>query len=119
MTRRFQPPSLRVIRASTPRGVLLAIRGELDLATAPILEARLRAADVEEHSELALDLNDLSFVDATGLKVILNAHRRAARRGGQVTLVNPSSDIRRLLALTALDLTLDVSPDSALQAAGA
>jgi anti-sigma B factor antagonist len=113
----FQPPSLRVDRARTPDGVLLAVRGELDLASAPILEARLRAADVEEHSHLALDLTGLRFVDATGLRVILNAHRRAARRGGGVTLLNPSSDIRRLLSLTALDLTIDVAPDTAFQAA--
>jgi anti-sigma B factor antagonist len=117
MIRRFHQPSLRVIRASAPRGVLLALRGELDLASAPILEARLRAADVEDHSDVALDLTDLSFVDATGLKVILNAHRRAAWRGGRVILLNPSSDIRRLLSLTALDLTIDVTPDSALQPA--
>jgi anti-anti-sigma factor len=117
MIRRFQQPSLRVNRAHTPGGVLLALRGELDLASAPILEARLRAADVEEHSDVALDLTDLSFVDATGLKVILNAHRRASWRGGRVTLLNPSSDIRRLLSLTALDLTIDVSTDLALQPA--
>jgi anti-sigma B factor antagonist len=117
MIRRFHPPSLRVNRASTSRGVLLALMGELDLASAPVLEARLRAADVEEHSDVALDLAQLSFVDATGLKVILNAHRRAAWRGGRVTLLNPSSDIRRLLSLTALDLTIDVMTDPALQPA--
>jgi anti-sigma B factor antagonist len=117
MMSRFHPPSLRVVGASTPEGVLLALQGELDLASAPVLEARLRAADVEEHSDVALDLTELRFVDATGLKVILGAHRRAAWRGGRVKLLNPSSDIRRLLSLTALDLTIDVTPDSALQPA--
>jgi anti-anti-sigma factor len=69
----------------------------------------MEAAERDDGPIVALDLTHLSFVDASGLKAILNAHRRAIRRGERgISLVNPSSDIRRLLSLTAIDLTIEV-----------
>ena len=87
----------------------LALHGELDLATTPILEESIATAEIEGHPVVALDLTDLKFVDASGLKAILNAHRRARRLGrAGISLLNPSSDVRRLLSLTAIDLTIEV-----------
>ena len=61
-----------------------------------------------------IDLAELKFVDASGLKAILSEHRRSIRRGGRgLSLHNPSGDIRRLLALTAIDLTIAVERDPA------
>jgi anti-anti-sigma factor len=111
---RFTTPLLRVTPESLDGAMRLALHGELDLATARILERSLEAAELFEEPIAALDLTDLTFVDASGLKTILNAHRRSIRRGGPgISLVNPSSDIRRLLELTAIDLTIEVMPTAA------
>jgi anti-anti-sigma factor len=100
------------------RGTRLSLRGELDLATTPILEESLEAAERDDERIVALDLSELSFVDASGLKAILNAHRRAIRRGERgLSLINPSSDIRRLLELTAIDLTIEVVPEASVATA--
>jgi len=106
---RFTTPLLRVTPEPAERGLSLALEGELDLATTPILEQSIEAAERDDGPVVALDLTELSFVDASGLKAILNAHRRAIRRGGRgLALLNPSGDIRRLLSLTAIDLTIEV-----------
>jgi anti-anti-sigma factor len=108
---RFATPLLRVTPVAAPGGTYLALNGELDLATTPILEEALASEEHDSGPVVALDLAELSFVDASGLKAILNAHRRAVRAGrAGLALLNPSSDIRRLLSLTAIDLTLDVAP---------
>jgi anti-sigma B factor antagonist len=108
---RFTTPLLRVTPQPSGRGLQLALEGELDLATTPILEHSLEDAERDGEQVVALDLTELSFVDASGLKAILNAHRRAIRRGGPgLSLLNPSDDIRRLLELTAIDLTIEVRP---------
>ena len=111
---RFTTPLLRVTPEPLEHGTRLALEGELDLATTPILEESMAAVERDEGPIVALDLTELSFLDASGLKAILNAHRRAIRRGGRgILLLNPSSDIRRLLELTAIDLTIEVMPTAA------
>ena|SRR5437763_16991468 len=106
---RLTTPLLRVTRVPNDRGPALALDGELDLATTPILMESLQACEHDDETVVALDLTDLRFLDASGLKAVLNAHRRAIRRGERgLTLVNPSRDIRRLLELTAIDLTVEV-----------
>jgi anti-sigma B factor antagonist len=106
---RFDTPLLRVTPAGAIGGRQLALDGELDLATVPVLEEGLAAAEVAGDPVVALDLTHLDFVDASGLKAILNAHRRALRSGrAGLTLLHPSSDVRRLLSLTAIDLTIEV-----------
>jgi len=106
---RLSTPLLRVTPVSGDHGDGLALQGELDLATVPILMESLDAREREDESVVALDLTELSFLDASGLKAILNAHRRALLRGERgLVLLNPSHDIRRLLELTAIDLTIEV-----------
>jgi anti-sigma B factor antagonist len=115
---RFSTPLLSVTRIPGDRGMRLALEGELDLATTPILQASLDSAEHDGEPIVELDLTDLSFVDASGLKAILHAHRRAIRLGGDgIALLNPSFDIRRLLSLTAIDLTIEVERDPATPAA--
>jgi len=114
---RFTTPLLRVTPEPLEQGTRLSLEGELDLATTPILEESMAAAERDEKPIVAIDLAELSFVDASGLKAILNAHRRAIRRGERgILLLNPSSDIRRLLSLTAIDLTIEVVSNGAAPA---
>jgi anti-anti-sigma factor len=108
----FSTPLLRVTPEPSGFGSRLALEGELDLATTPILEVRLEAA-TRKGGPIELDLTELTFIDASGLRAILSAHRRALRRGEPgISLINPSGDIRRLLSLTALDLTIQVAPQA-------
>jgi anti-sigma B factor antagonist len=106
---RLTTPLLRVTPVDGDHGPALALDGELDLATTPVLMESLEEREYQDESVVALDLTELRFLDASGLKAILNAHRRAIRRGERgLVLLNPSHDIRRLLELTAIDLTIEV-----------
>jgi anti-anti-sigma factor len=114
---RLTTPLLHVTPVAGDYGDGLALQGELDLATVPILMESLEEREREDVSVVALDLTELNFLDASGLKAILNAHRRAIRRGERgLSLLNPSHDIRRLLELTAIDLTIEVVDASAAPA---
>ncbi|MFL5863764.1 MAG: STAS domain-containing protein, partial [Solirubrobacteraceae bacterium] len=57
--------------------LVLALFGELDLATAPALEQQLEAVWASDAPALVLDLEGLAFIDSTGLRLILHAQRRA------------------------------------------
>jgi anti-sigma B factor antagonist len=88
--------------------VILALKGELDLRTAPNL--RLQLAEVVRRcdADVVLDLEGVEFIDSTGLAAMLNALRRLTRARRQLMLVCPEGPVRRILRLTRLDGTFTV-----------
>ena len=67
--------------------------GELDLATVPTLDAALERVEITER--LVLDLRGLSFIDSSGLHLLVALHRRAQRDGFQLMLVAPAAPATR------------------------
>ena len=97
-----------VYRDEIPR---LALSGELDLATAPRLATAIASDERRKGSAPVLDLSRLAFMDVAGMRVLLDAARRAKRAGERLTVFNPQPSVRRLLALTAVDRTLQIRFD--------
>ena len=87
---------------------LLRISGELDIASAPEVRAFLRATVAEGDARLVADVTDLSFIDAAGISVLLDADRYAAGHGGWLRLVGASAHFRRILRILHLTRTLRV-----------
>ena len=78
--------------------VRMRLRGELDLAGAPELSERLRTLR-ERRQTVLLDLDELDFIDMSGLRVLLTAAEDASRDGWTFTATRGSPAIRRLLTL--------------------
>ena len=90
-------------------GLRVALSGDLDLASAPSVEERLVELEaVDSPSDLVLDLRGLSFIDSTGLSLLINTDKRVRKAGGRVTIVSGSGATRRLLETTGLIDRLDV-----------
>jgi anti-anti-sigma factor len=100
--------SVRVAPDDDAQVARVLIRGELDFSNAPALRSRLRAVERGNPAVLVLDLADLSFMDVSGLRTILDAARRAAREHRRLVVANPLPPIVRLFELTAIDQSLDV-----------
>ena len=98
-------PAFSSLPSDVPGGVLVTVAGELDIATAPQLDAAL--ADAEPDRLVVVDLRRLSFLDCGGIRVILAAHRRARRAGGRLVVVRGPVDVERLIELVGLDVELD------------
>ena len=81
----------------------LILGGELDPATAPVLEGRLDelAADPAVTS-VVLDLGGISFLDSSGLRVLVAANERLRNQSSELVLRSPSANIRRVLEVTGL-----------------
>lgn len=105
-----------VERSSPGEGCsVLDVRGELDVATAPALEAAVEAAVAQAPACLVLDLSATSFLDSTGCRQLARSARAGAAGGVDVVLVCPSSNrtVRRvvdMLDLNALVPVLEASP---------
>ncbi len=101
------------IRAGTT--VRLALRGELDLATAPALEAALTEAGADARL-VVLDLRELSFLDSTGLRTVLQADARARSDGHDLLVVRGPHAVHRVFTLAGVDGVVplvDAPPDDA------
>ena len=95
MTEMGHNDSLTVENASD--GAIVA-HGDIDVAGGPILDAAIR--DRESHGQVTIDLDDVFFIDSSGLRSLLGASRRAHDRGSVVVLRNVGSEVLRLLEIT-------------------
>jgi anti-sigma B factor antagonist len=95
---------------------VIAVSGELDLASSPALQEELDRAQASDARMLIIDLRELDFMDSTGLSVLVRAHQRAEEQGRQLAMVRGPQQVQRLLSLTGVAdrLTLVDSPEDLL-----
>jgi len=96
-----------------PDAVVLAVRGEVDSSTSPLLRDRLLEQLRPACPRLVLDLTDVSFFGAAGLTVLVAAREAAEMAGIKMCLVARTRVVLRPLAITGLDSVFDVCPDIA------
>jgi anti-sigma B factor antagonist len=86
---------------------VLTIEGELDLSSAPSVREPLERAIEEGTRKVVIDMLNCTFVDSTGLGVMLHSAKRLEGEGG-MAIVCTDEQIRRLLGLTMIDRTIPV-----------
>jgi anti-sigma B factor antagonist len=82
--------------------VRLSPRGELDMSSVPILEARLRDARNGGGRRLVVDLRGLEFMDSTGLTMLTRWSRGAEQDGYELALVAGDDRVHRLFEITGM-----------------
>lgn len=83
----------------------IVLRGELDLATAPLLEEAI--GGIDGAGAVKLDLGALEFIDSTGVRATLAAREHCTRRGVAFTVIPGPKQVQRLFEIVGL---LDVLP---------
>ena len=99
--------SVRVDTNTSADECRLAVSGEVDIDTADGLsQAGLLA--VAEHSTrtLVVDLQEVTFMDSTGLKAMLTMRDGATTAGTRMLLRNVSAQVQKILTITGLDQVL-------------
>ena len=103
------------VRHETDR-VVIRLAGELDMANAPLLQAAIEHEDVEGKPTLVLDMQELEFIDSTGLRIVLWARERYEQRDREFAVTPGSPQVQRLLAVSGAGehLRIIASPDDML-----
>ncbi|MDQ1618897.1 MAG: hypothetical protein QOE19_1466 [Actinomycetota bacterium] len=91
---------------SIASGCELAVSGRLDVHQAPDVRAALHAAIDGGTGDLVVDLSGVELVDATGLGVLVGAHRRAAGVNRRMVLRDAAPRLNRILRATRLHRVL-------------
>jgi anti-anti-sigma factor len=100
---------------------LCAVRGELDMNTAPDLERLLEQALAEPGASILLDLTECDFIDSTGIALIVRSWQRIDREAGgegrgRLVICSVNHQVRRLLEITGVEssISLHESRDEAI-----
>lgn len=80
----------------------LILRGEIDAHTAPRLREALAERITQSESDVRLEFGGVTFMDSSGLRVILDGASTAREQDREVVLVAPTPSVRRLIEITGL-----------------
>jgi anti-sigma B factor antagonist len=78
------------------------LAGEFDIAAVEKFEAELRQVEQESPSEIVIDLSSLTFIDSSGLRMLLQVDREARQNGFDLVLLGPAQSVRRVFETTGL-----------------
>ncbi len=102
-----RPTRFEITEASESADLLLSIAGELDLNTVPELARRVEDGLGEEVGRVTLDLSELTFMDSSGLRLLIELNQRAGRDDWELRLIAPKHEsASAVLRLTGADAAL-------------
>jgi anti-sigma B factor antagonist len=108
----FDPTGFSISISDRDGRAVVVIRGELDLATAPELDAAIQGR-LDDGQDVVVDLRELGFMDSTGLRVLVSAHARVEATEQRFLIVRPlpGASFERILAVAGVEQVLDFVDD--------
>jgi anti-sigma B factor antagonist len=104
-------PQLRIRIDRSSDRECVALRGELDIFTARSLEHAVLGLEDANPGLVVIDLTAVSFIDSTGLSVLLTASERAREQGRRLVVVRPPLPALRVFTLTRVDAGMECVDD--------
>ena len=102
---------LTVTAATDDAGVRVVLSGELDIGSAPEVEQVLQQVEADGAPDLTIDLRALTFMDSTGLRMLVAADKRARDEGRSLRIIRGPAPVQRILDLTGLGDKLPLVDD--------
>ena len=99
--------------SATAYGALVAISGELDIATVPMVRETFASETVEQASTVVVDLTDLTFMDSTGLSALLTLESDLGARRRRLAIACPEGAARLVLDVAGVADRLPLYPTRA------
>lgn len=110
------PPTsalMRVRSRTSGTRTILAVSGEVDLASASVLRSAISAVFGAGAAELLIDLSETQFMDSAGLHLLVDTQHEASRLRRRLAIVCPRGPVRRVVDITGLAGTLPLHEDVA------
>lgn len=103
------------VQISTQPDALIAVKGELDLASVPIFQAAVRDLGLARRQRVVLDLRRLAFIDAAGLHAVLDLHEESLDVCTALKILPGPRNVQRVFELARVE---QLMPFSHLQCPG-
>jgi anti-sigma B factor antagonist len=113
------PPRFELSEEQVGERLVIAARGEIDLATVAQLREAVERAIAARAAALWIDLTEVEFIDSTGLTAVVRAHHALDDGRCRLAVICPGSGpVRRALDVSGVERFLQVFPDRSAAAAG-
>ena len=89
---------------------VVAVRGEIDLFTAPELKQTITDVIERGRTRIVVDLGETTFLDSTALGVLIGAVKRLRSHDGALAIVNTDANIAKTFEITGLDQVFTIVP---------
>lgn len=100
--------ALAIVLDQTPESSTVAVAGDLDIASSDPLAAFLTAEAGQSGRDMVIDLRQLTFLDAAGLRVFVSVSQLLAAGGRVLSIVGSEPRVLRVFLLTGLQQALNV-----------
>ena len=107
-----QEPTLRISAAHQPDAYVIRVQGELDLGGCTDLDLALKRAEESRAERIVVDLEELTFIDSSGMGALVEASRRSASNGNRLELTRGTGHPAKTLRMTGLDQALPLTDPS-------
>jgi anti-sigma B factor antagonist len=115
----FQAPEpFRIDLEPHRETIVVAPRGELDVGSAPDLAEQLGEVLQAGFARIVIDLRGITFMDSTGLHVVLDAHTASRHAGVDLALIQGPSAVQRLFELTGTTTAMSFIEPEDIEATG-
>lgn len=94
--------NITIDKKQSDQGVVVKVAGEIDAFTAPQLREELAALADGNSKTIIVDLQDVTYLDSTGLGVFVGLFKQMKSNGGELRLTNLSDRLQRLFEITGL-----------------
>lgn len=87
---------------------MISVRGEIDIYSIEKFRDSIEEKIKTQASEIILDCSELSYMDSTGMGVLIELRNKTKELGQKIIMMNPRPNIRKLLALTGVDKIIEI-----------
>ena len=87
---------------------MVSIRGEIDIYSIEKFRDTIEERIKTQAPEIILDCSELSYMDSTGMGVLIELRNKTKELGQKIIMMNPRPNIRKLLALTGVDKIIEI-----------
>jgi stage II sporulation protein AA (anti-sigma F factor antagonist) len=84
----------------------IRLAGEVDLATADPVQRELERAEQSDAASIVLDLSQVTFMDSTGVRLLVTAHARSRADANRLTMLRGGPQVQRVIQLSGVDKLL-------------
>jgi len=86
------------------------LKGEIDLDVSPRVESSLASMIAEQPEHVVVDLSGVTFIDSSGLAVLIKAMQDIKEYGGKLTLAGINNNVRSIFEMARLDQVFLIDP---------
>ncbi len=101
--------SIQIEKSIRDAEALVAVTGEVDVSNAAQLRAALEEVADAGASRTTVDLAQVSYIDSTGIGVLVGATNRAAEAGRSLVVANPQRNVARVFSMLGVDKELGIA----------